>query len=48
MSVVKDQVEAYIAFKNGLGVPMVSEGSAMRQFARYADSVGTRGPSQSR
>lgn len=44
MSMVKDQVEAYIAYKNGLGVPMVSEGSAMRQFARYADSVGHEGP----
>ena len=44
MSIVKDQVETYIAYKNGLGVPMVSEASAMRQFARYADSVGHEGP----
>ena len=44
MSLVKDQVETYIAYKNGLGVPMVSEASAMRQFARYADSVGHGGP----
>lgn len=44
MSVIEDQVEAYIAYKNGLGVPMVSEGSAMRQFARYADSAGHEGP----
>ena len=44
MSIIKDQVEAYIAYKNGLGVPLVSEGSAMRQFARYADSVGHEGP----
>ncbi len=44
MSVVRDQVEAYIAYKNGLGVPMVSEASAMRRFARYADSVGHEGP----
>lgn len=44
MSIVNDQVESYIAYKNGLGVPMVSEGSTMRQFARYADSVGHEGP----
>jgi len=44
MSVVRDQVEAYIAYKNGLGVPMVSEASAMRQFVRYADSAGHEGP----
>ena len=44
MSTVKDQVEAYVAYKNGLGVPMVSEASALRQFARYADSVGHDGP----
>ena len=44
MSVVGDQVEAYIAYKDGLGVPMVSEASAIRQFARYADSVGHDGP----
>lgn len=44
MSIIKAQVEAYIAYKNGLGVPLVSEGSAMRQFARYADSVGHEDP----
>lgn len=44
MSTVKDQVETYVAYKNGLGVPMVSEASALRQFARYADSVGHDGP----
>lgn len=44
MSRVSEQVEAYIAFKNGLGVEMVSAASAMRQFARFAESAGHEGP----
>lgn len=44
MSIVGDQVESYITFKVGLGVAMVSEASALRQFAGYADSAGHAGP----
>ncbi len=44
MSRVSDQVEAFIAYKNGIGVEMRSEASALRQFARFADSAGHAGP----
>ena len=44
MICVSEQVEAYIAYKNGIGVEMKSEASALRQFARFADSAGHAGP----
>lgn len=44
MSTVSEQVEAYISYKNGLGVEMKSEASAMRQLARFAESAGHEGP----
>lgn len=44
MSMVSDQVEAYIAYKQGLGVTMRSEASVMRQLGRFAASVGHVGP----
>ena len=44
MSTVSDQVEAYIAYKQGLGVTMRSEASVMRQLGRFAASVGHDGP----
>lgn len=40
MNIVEEQVEAFIAFKQGLGVSMISEASAMRQLVRYAKEVG--------
>ncbi len=43
MSTVSDQVEAYIAYKQGLGVTMRSEASVMRQLGRFAASVGHDG-----
>lgn len=44
MSTVSEQVEAYIAYKQGLGIAMRSEACTMRQLARYAAEVGHDGP----
>ena len=44
MSTVSDQVEAYITYKNKLGIEMKSEASALRQLARFADVSGHAGP----
>jgi len=44
MADVAGQVEAYIAFKQALGVKMTSAASALRQFARYAAEHGHVGP----
>jgi integrase len=43
MSIVDEQVESYIAFKQGLGIQMISEASALRHLKRYADSLGHTG-----
>jgi integrase len=44
MNTVDEHVEAYISFKQGMGVTMISEASALRQFRRYAESLGHEGP----
>ena len=43
MSIISEQVESYISFKQGLGVQMISEASALRHFIRYAHEHGHRG-----
>lgn len=38
------KVEAYLAFRRGLGYQLRIEGRLLRQFARYADEAGHHGP----
>ena len=38
------KVEAYLAFRRGLGYRLWIEGRLLQQFARYADAAGHRGP----
>jgi integrase len=40
MQNVSEQVEAYISYKQALGVKMISAASALRHFAKYANSIG--------
>jgi integrase len=44
MSTVDEQVESFIAFKQGLGIQMISEASALRHLRRHAQSIGHSGP----
>jgi len=43
MSIIDEQVESFISFKQGLGIQMISEACAMRQFKNYAESIGHSG-----
>jgi len=40
---IESQVESYIAYKQGIGVQMISGASALRQFVRYAEEAGYTG-----
>jgi integrase len=44
MNIVEEQVEAFIVFKQGLGVQMISEAATLRHLGRYAEAVGHEGP----
>jgi len=43
MSIVDEQVESYISFKQGLGIQMISEACALRHLKSYAGSIGHTG-----
>jgi len=44
MNNITEQVEAFIDFKHGLGIKFHTQAACLRQFARFAESVGHIGP----
>jgi integrase len=44
MNTVEEQVEAFIAFKQGLGISMVSDIYTLRRLIRYAKEISHEGP----
>jgi integrase len=44
MNSIAEQIETFIDYKRGLGIAFHTQANCLRQFARFAESVGHKGP----